>query len=125
MPISDRLIHSLAIVTPTDDVGTATDEYGQPIPGEPTVTLVSGLIQPKGQREVREIALTSQAGAMLSDHTVYLARQTLSNAAYIRYEPDDSDRYEITGIRDYNFGTVNDHLEVDCKRVRSEALVTS
>jgi len=123
MPISDRLIHALAIVTPTDDVGTATDEYGQPIPGEPTVTLVSGLIQPKS---AREIALISQAGAQVSDHTVFLLRTApVENASYIRYATDDGDRYEVTGIRDFAYGTVSDHLEVDCKRVRSEALVTS
>jgi hypothetical protein len=123
MPISDRLIHSLAIVTPTDDVGTATDEYGQPIPGEPTVTNVSGLIQPKS---AREIALISQAGAQVSDHTVFLLRSApVENASYIRFATDDGDRYEVTGIRDFAYGMVSDHLEVDCRRVHSEVLVTS
>ena len=123
MPIRDRFSHSLAIVTPTDDVGTETDEYGQPVPGEPTVTLVSGLIQPKSAREV---ALISQGGAQVSDHTVFLASGApVENRSYIRYQPDDNDRYEVMGIRDFNYGTTNDHLEVDCRRVHSEALVTS
>jgi hypothetical protein len=123
MPISDRLVHLLTIVTPTDDVGTATDEYGQPVAGEPTVTNVSGLIQPK---TAREVALISQAGAQVSDHTVFFLRSApVENASYIRYRTDDGDRYEVVGVRDFNYGTVSDHLEVDCRRVHSEVLATS
>lgn len=121
MPISDRLIHDLAIVTPTDDVGEETDEYGQPVAGEPTTVLVSGLIQPKSTREVAQI---SQGGPALSDHTIFLLPQALSTLAYIRYEPDDGDRYQVVGVRYFNFGR-SPHLEVDAKRVLSPALVTS
>lgn len=122
MPIGDRLIHSLTIVTPTDDVGTATDEYGQPIEGIPTTLNVSGLIQPKS---AREIALISQAGAQVSDHIVFLPTGTaIKSASYVRYATDDGDRYEVTGIRDFNFGQ-DPHLEVDCRRVHSEVLATS
>lgn len=117
MPIADRLIHSLTIVTPSTTGGV--DEYGQPVAGDPTTVDVAGLIQPK---TAREIALVSQAGAQVSDHTVFLQPQTLSNAAYIRYATDDGDRYEIVGIRYFNFGQ-DPHLEVDCRRVRSEALL--
>lgn len=118
MPIQDRFVHDLAIVTPSRDADVV-DDYGQPVEGDPVTVLVSGLIQPK---LAREIALISQAGGQLSDHTVFLSRRDLAGAAYIRYEPDDGDRYEITGIRDFNYGTVNDHLEVDCRRVVSEVL---
>ena len=121
MPISDRLVHLLTIVTPTDDVGDATDEYGQPIPGIPTTVLVRGLIQPK---TTREVALISQGGPALSDHTIFLLPQVVSTLAYIRYEPDDGDRYQIVGVRYFNFGRTP-HLEVDAKRVQSPALVTS
>lgn len=123
MPIGDKLVHSLVIVTPTDDVGTETDEYGQPIAGEPITLAVRGLIQPK---TAREVALISQAGAQLSDHTVFLFTGTaIKSVSYVRYAVDDGDRYEVVGIRDFNYGTVNDHLEVDAKRVHSEVLVTS
>lgn len=122
MPIADKFVHALAIVTPTQSVG-GVDDYGQPIPGEPTVALVSGLIQPKSSREV---ALASQAGVGVSTHTVFLARQDIAEGAYIRFQPDDGDRYEVVGPpRDFHFGTINDHLEVDCRRVVSAALVTS
>jgi len=124
MPFADRLIHDLAIVTPTENVMGDVDDYGQPIVGEPDVVLVSGLIQPRSGRNAREVPLVSQAGAELSDHVVFLERRDLTTASYIRFEPNDGDRYEIVGIRDYNFGR-SAHLEVDCKRVRSEALVTS
>jgi hypothetical protein len=123
MPIGDKLLHSLAIVTPTTS-GTL-DDYGQPVAGEPTVELVSGLIQPSLRRRGEEILLSSQAGAELADHVVFLAIRDLSNAAYIRFDPDDGDRYQVVGIRRYEFGTVSDHLEVDCHRITSEALVAS
>lgn len=116
MPISDRFVHSLAIVTPTTD-GTL-DDYGQPVADDPVVTLVAGLVQPKS---AREIAQTNQAGAQLADHTIFLAYQTLPGAAYIRFEPDDGDRYEVSGVRQYNFGR-DPHLEVDCRRIVSASL---
>lgn len=119
MSFAARLVHSLAIVTPTSDV-TVT-EYGQPVAGEPLTVEVQGLIQPKS---TREMALVSQAGAMVSDHTIYLQPRDLSGAAYIRREPDDGDRFEITGIRSYEFGRTP-HLEVDCRRVVSEVLAVA
>ena len=121
MPFANRLIHDLAIVTPTQNAEEELDDYGQPVAGEPDVDLVSGLVQPKSAREV---ALISQAGAEVSTHTVFLTLQDLTGASYIRFHPDDGDRYEITGVRRYDFGR-SPHLEVDCKRVKSEALVTS
>lgn len=117
MPITDRLVHALAIVTPTVD-GTL-DEHGQPVAGEPVVETVDGLIQP---RTVKEMALISQAGAELGDHVVFLPLGDYTNAAYIRFDPDDGVRYDIVGIRRFEYGTVNDHLEVDCHRVTSESL---
>lgn len=122
MPFTDRLIHSLAIVTPTHEVSGDLDEYGHPVAGDPDVDLVSGLVQPKS---AREIALTSQAGAQVSDHVVFLPRSvTVRNESYIRFQPDDGDRFEVVGIRDFNFGG-GAHLEVDCRRIASEVLVTS
>jgi hypothetical protein len=116
-----RLIHDLAIVTPTDDVGEDVDEYGQPVPGVATTVLTPGLIQPKTAREVAQI---SQGGPALSDHTIFLQPQAVSTLAYIRYEPDDGDRYQVVGVRYFNFGRTP-HLEVDAKRILSPALVTS
>lgn len=121
MSFAARLIHSLAIVTPTDDVGEDTDIYGHPVAGIPTTVLTRGLIQPKSTREVAQI---SQGGPALSDHTIFLLPQALSTLAYIRYQPDDGDRYQVVGVRYFNFGR-SPHLEVDAKRVVSPALVTS
>jgi len=121
MPIADRLVHSLVIVTPTADVAGYVDEYGQPVAGIPTSVSVAGLIQPK---TAREIALANQAGAELADHVIFLAPRALSTAAYIRFATDDGDRYQITGIRYFDFGN-DPHLEVDARRVVSAALVTS
>lgn len=115
MPIADRFIHTLAIVIPTED---GEDDYGQPEAGEPLVEETVGLIQPKSAREV---AAVSQAGAALSDHVIFLAPRDLPGAAYVRFEPDDGDRYQIVGVRRFAFGR-NPHLEVDAKRVVSEPL---
>lgn len=117
MPITDRLVHSLVIVTPTTT--GSLDDYGHPVAGEPVTASVSGLVQP---RSVREIALASQSGAEIGDHVVFLSLGDYTNAAYIRFDPDDGVRYDILGIRRFEYGTVNDHLEVDCRRVVSEAL---
>lgn len=117
MPIADRFIHALAIVTPTTD-GTL-DDYGQPVAGEPIVELVSGLVQP---RKVTEVMLASQAGAEIGDHVIFLAERTLGSESWIRFNPDDGDRYDIKGVRHFEYGR-DAHLEVDCRRVVSTALV--
>ena len=117
MAFADRLVHSLAIITPTD--AGSLDDYGQPVAGDPITEYVAGLIQPKA---AREIALTTQAGGMIADHVVFLEPIPLTNAAFIRYEPDDGTRFEITGIRPFNFGQ-QPHLEVDTRRIASDVLV--
>lgn len=121
MSFASRLVHSLAIVTPTTAADGDLDDYGQPVAGEPTVVTCRGLVQPKSAREV---AQTNQAGAMVADHTIFLLPQTLSGAAYIRFDPDDGDRYEITGIRSFDFGTAP-HLEVDARRIVASVVEAS
>lgn len=119
MSFAARLIHSLAIVTPTTT--GAVGEYGQPVPSDPTVRLVAGLVQPLRQRELLS---TVQAGAEIATHRVFLLPQVLTADAYIRFEPDDGDRYQITGIANYEFGR-SPHLEVDCQRIISAVTVAS
>lgn len=119
--LGSRLVHSLAIVTPTHDVADDVDEYGQPIAGDPTVETVRGLVQPLSAREVAQM---NQAGPEIATHRVFLLRRTLSPSAYIRFDPDEGDRYEITGIRDYRSGQ-SPHLEVEVRRIVSDSLVTS
>jgi hypothetical protein len=58
-------------VREVDGSGTATlDDYGQPVTAETTVATVRGLVQP---RSAREVALASQAGAVIGTHVGYLA----------------------------------------------------
>lgn len=116
MSFLSLLVHKLAIVTP---VQLATDDdYGHPEPGTPTVTLVRGMVQPKAAREVQQ---SDQAGAEVSDHTIYLLPRQLAGAAYIT-DADDSGpltggrRFQVIGVRSLEFGTMP-HLEVDCKLV--------
>ena len=57
-------------------------------------------------------------------YRVFLLRRDLSPAAFIRFDPDEGDRYEITGIHDFRSGQ-SPHLEVEVRRIVSEGLVTS
>ena len=120
MSFASRLIHSLAIVEPTTT--GVLDDYGQPVASDPVVTLVAGLLQPIYRG--REVPLTTQGGAELSSHRVYLLPQALSADAYIRFEPDDGDRYQVVDIKSFEFGH-SPHLEVECKLIRSTATVGS
>jgi hypothetical protein len=113
MPFADRLIHPLNIVRqPWDDANR--DEHGQPTPGVPSVTAVSGLVQPKSAKEVANI---TQAGAAVSDHVIFLPVVDLIAADAIEHDPDDGRRYEIVGVREFAFGS-SPHLEVDARMVR-------
>ena len=93
MPLAQRLVHSLAIVTPTDS-GT-TDERNQPIEGEPRVELARGFLWPMNAREV---AQANEAGVELANHAIVFALRDISPAAYIRFEPDDGVRYQVQGV---------------------------
>lgn len=113
MSFAGLLVHPLAIVTP---VPTASDdEYGQPVPGTPEVVQVAGMVQPK---TAREIAQSNQAGAEFSDHTIFLLPRHIDAAAYIRDDPDAGRRFDIMGIRSFEFGS-QPHLELDVKLVGS------
>lgn len=115
MSFAGLLVHPLAIVTPTVPDPDDVDEYGQPVAGTPNVVTVQGMVQPKS---AREIAQTNQAGAEYSDHTIFLLPRHIAAAAYIRDEPDAGRRFDIVGIRSFEFGSAP-HLEVDCRLVGS------
>jgi hypothetical protein len=113
MSLAGLLTHPLAIVTPTTPVpGSATD-WNQPVPGTPETVVVDGLVQPKS---AREMALTTQGGAPVSDHVIFLLPRRVSQAAYIRDEPDTGRRFDVVGVRSFEYGT-EPHLEVDCRLV--------
>jgi hypothetical protein len=98
-------------VREVDDAGTPTvDEYGQPVTSPITVATVAGLIQP---RSAREIALTSQAGAVVGDHIAYMAPLAgLSTDCWIER---DGNRFDILSMPDA--AGLGHHLEVALKAV--------
>jgi hypothetical protein len=113
MTFGALMIHPLAIVTP---VSTASDDtYGQPIAGTPRTVQVRGMVQP---RTAREMALVNQGGAEFADYTIFLPPMHVSGAAYIRDDPDTGRRFQIVGVRSYEFGSAP-HLEVDARLVGS------
>jgi hypothetical protein len=112
------LVHPLAIVEPVYQV--TDDDYGQPERDDPAVSLVRGMVQPK---TAREIALTSQAGAELSDHVIFLQPRRIAAGAWIADADADGvlaggRRFDITGVRSIEFGSAP-HLEVDARLVGS------
>jgi hypothetical protein len=116
-------VHSLSIERPYGvdgidvDSDTDLDEYGQPIRSFSELAAVPGLIQPK---TAREIALASQAGAAIGNHTIFLARQDVTTADRIRDVTAGAGGplYQVLGVRDFNYGGLA-HLEVDAVRVAS------
>lgn len=99
MPIETRFRHTLAVkrMAPVLDGGgqPVLDGYLQPTVAPTTVATVIGLIQP---RTAREIALQSQAGAVVSDHAIYaLPNAALTSDAWIECE---GVRYDILTISD-------------------------
>jgi head-tail adaptor len=106
------LVHRVAIERPRS---TGEDDYGQPILEYETLDEIDALIQPK---TAREVALLSQAGAELGEHTVHVYRTDLTTADRLRDITNGADGpvYQITGIRDYAFGGLA-HFEVDARKV--------
>lgn len=116
MSFAARMIHPLAIVTPTTT--GEPDEYNHPTAGTPAVALVMGNVQP---RKAREIALSTNAGAELADYRIYLPTQDIpESGAWIRDEPDAGRRYDIVGVEPLRFGR-EPHLEILARLVTSEA----
>lgn len=119
MSFASLLTHPLAIVTPTRPDPGDVDERGHAELGPDAVVLVNGLVQPKTYSgSATEAEASHQAGVELSTHTVFLLPRSIGAGAWIRDHPDRGRRFDITGIRSYEFGTVP-HLEVDVKLVGS------
>lgn len=114
MSYTTRLIHDLTLVNPRRDSGLGLDDYGHAEVGLPEETAVRGLVQPK---DAREIALMSQAGAEISDHTVFLSPMDIPTGAWIR--DADGNRLDIRGVRRFAYGH-SPHLEVDAQMITSD-----
>lgn len=113
MSFDSLLIHSLAIERATSG---ALDDYGQPSRSYATLATFRGRIEPK---TAREVAAISQAGAVVSEHTLRTRPRDLRAADRIRFEPTDGRLFEITGIRDVAGG--GHHLAVDLKLIEAGA----
>ena len=109
MSFDDRLIHTL-VVKRMAATG-AFDDYGQPVSAETTVATVKGLIQPLDR--AREVALASQAGVVLGEHTGYL--RPLAGLGTDCWIEHDGVRFDILSMPDA--GGVGHHLELGLRRV--------
>ena len=105
MPIASRLTQTLVIQRAVEG---AENERGQATLTWPDLATVNGLIQPKSAREVPS---ANQGGAVVATHTIYLLPTDLKASDRIRREPDDGDRFQLTGVRDA--AGQGHHLECD------------
>lgn len=114
-----KFIHPLVIErTEYDD--TDRDDAGQPTPQTPTATEVKGLVQPRSASGTSgtEVDDYRSAGSEIADHVIFLPDGTdVRHADAILW---GARRYNITGIRRFEFGTLA-HLEVDALLVTATA----
>jgi hypothetical protein len=98
-------------VREVDDAGTVTvDDYRQPVSAPTTVATVPGLIQP---RKASEVALTSQAGAVIGDYVGYV--RPLAGLTTGDWIEMGGVRYDILGMPDA--AGLGHHLELSLKAV--------
>lgn len=108
MSLSSHFRHTLVIKYLADD--TYTDDYGQPETVETTLATVPGLLQPRAEKDV---PLTSQAGAAISDGVAFLAPlDGLTTRCWVEC---DGDRWDILAVKDA--AGMGHHVELALKRV--------
>lgn len=120
MSFSDRLIHTLSVVTnvETGDL----DDYGQPVMSTVTRT-VTGLPQPK---RIREVTAIHESGATVGLWTIFMEypdpvteADTINHLIATCPVDDERDlpdlRWNVTGSR--NPAGLGHHLEVDASVV--------
>ena len=113
MSIQSRYRHTLVIKRLA--ATGALDGMYQPVMAETTLATVKGLIQP---RSAREVALTSQAGAVIGQHVGYMDPLVgLGTDCWIELvEPADmAGRYDILSMPDA--AGLNHHMELALQRV--------
>ena len=120
MSLAARLIHTVEIWRPTFDESDL-DDRGQPAVHHALLATIAGLVQPKS---VREVALISQAGAVIGDYTIYLLPTDLTESDRIDHVVAGGGResYELTGIRRFDFGSFP-HFEIDARRMSADTAV--
>lgn len=119
MGIGRFLNHTVSIVRREP---MSTDDYGQDVMTEQTVSTVAAGIQPKSAREVAAI---HQAGSAIADHTVYLLPTDVTTGDVIIHSADDcpfdpdlpDGRYEIVSVP--SAAGAAHHLEVSARLIGS------
>jgi len=108
----DRLRHTLVIKRMA--ATGALDDYGQPVTAETTVaTGVPGLVQP---RAIREVALASQAGAVIGNYVGYLRPLAgLGTDCWIEDDHFPGVRFDLVSMPDA--AGLGHHLELGLQAV--------
>lgn len=108
MSFDSLLVHELVIRRQAPSGGV--DGWGQPVSAAVTVATVPGLVQ---QRSADEVALVSQAGAVIGQHRAFLRPlEGLGTDCWVEVA---GERYDVLAIADA--GGRGHHLELDLRRV--------
>lgn len=98
MSFTSLLRHRVAIARRTDAGAPTYDELGHPVTTLETMATVPCRIQPLN---TKEIALLSQAGAVVGDHRIYMVAGTdVNEGDQLVAQPADGRTFEVTKIDD-------------------------
>ena len=118
MSFDSLLRHSLAIErrqAVMDGGDPMLDDDGHTITEAVVVATVRGRVQPK---TAREVAWASQAGPVISDHTIFMRTYPLLSSDVLI---ESGRRFDIQSWADA--GGSDHHLEVDARLIRGDAFV--
>lgn len=97
MPLADRMVHDLTIVTPT--LLADLDDYGQPVEGIPETVSLRGFIHPL---RASERLLPGDGAPMVADHEVILPIRDVAPSAWVL---SGGERYDVQGIEPHAYGS--------------------
>jgi head-tail adaptor len=127
MGFADHLDHRVVVNRPDERIdelgGALLDEYGQAIRSYRDVATIMAAIQPKS---AREIALLSQAGAVVTDYTAYLLPGDISTHDRLFHDPTDCPMVNDLPLGWYELHTTLDaagkghHIQADATFVASD-----
>jgi len=101
-------VHQLEIQRST---AGAPDDYNHPTQTWATIATVQGLVQPKDSVEVAQL---NQAGAVASDHSIYLPATTdVDEADRLIYQ---GDTYQVDGLERRDYGKLR-HIKLNARKV--------
>lgn len=106
--MSGMFVHTIDVQRATSGAG---DDYNQPGMTWATIATVKGLVEPKSSIEVAQL---NQAGATVTDHSIFLPSTTdVREADRLLYQ---GETYQIEGLERRAYGRLR-HLKANARKV--------